>query len=125
NMSSWVLYLSAALPLLLGFMGVLIALREDWAKKHRRLVIGAFAVVSILGFYVAVRQIRESIKAEEAANRRADEANEKLHDSMDRLGKQGGDLNSKTDEIRRVESLNTELQNKLLGQSGEIIDSSW
>ena len=68
------LYLSEALPLILGVMGVLIAVREDWAKQHPWRVIGAFVVVSLIAFSVNVhnrvkserelKQSQEQIDAE-------------------------------------------------------------
>jgi hypothetical protein len=53
-------------------MGVLIALHEDWAKRHRWWVIVAFVAVSGLGFYANVKhreqlEIEASKSPEEAA----------------------------------------------------------
>lgn len=123
TMTDSLLYVSEAIPLVLGFMGVLIALHEDWAKRNRWWVIGAFVVVSGLGFYANVKH-RERLEMEASKSREdAAIANTKLADSIKNLGSQTNQIVTQGDEIKRVERLNTGLQNKLLDQSGQLIDS--
>lgn len=110
-------YLAVALPIVLGFMGVLLALHEDWAKRHRGFVIVAFVVIGSLAFYTAKQQLDQSTKEAAEAQSRLDTSNTRLSESLDRLGTQ-------SNEISRVQDLNTKLQNRLLDQSGQLIDSS-
>jgi len=116
--------ISIGSQVLLVVMGVLVALHEDWAKRHRWIVIGAFAAVGLVGFYTAVRDNRELTKERIQSEAKADAANAKLSDSMERLGTQTGEVKRDEGEIKRIAGLNTELQNKLLGQSGQLLDSS-
>lgn len=111
------LYISAASQLVLGFMGVLLALHEDWAKRHRSFIIAAFALAALFGFYTTIRQARDSARETAHAQTQAAEANIRLSNSLD-------NLNKSTAEISRVQRLNTQLQEQLLTRSGEIAELS-
>lgn len=117
-------YLNLATQFALILLGVGLSLLETWPKRHPWIVLAVFALVGGIAMFAAVRQGQENTKEKNEANRRTDEAqkqasesNAKLAASMDRLGAQ-------TDEIKRVQGLNTELQDKLLDQNGQLIDSS-
>jgi hypothetical protein len=120
DLSFWV----AVSQLALVLMGVWIALHEDWAKRHRFLVLTAFIVAGFAGLYMTRQQSRQSGEDVAAAQRQAAEANTKLSNTLEKINNQSNQIGSQTGEISRVQSLNTELQNKLLGQSGQLIDSS-
>src|SRR5436853_6754748 len=77
---------------ILVIMGAAVVARETFPKRHPWLTIGAFAVVGSIGMFASIQQGRESAKETAEAQLQATEASNRLHDSMDRLGKQNGDL---------------------------------
>jgi hypothetical protein len=120
DLSFWV----AVSQLVLVLMGVGIALHEDWAKRHRFLVLTAFIVAGFVGLYLTRQQSRQSLQEVAEAQRQAAEANAKLSNTLERINNQSVQIGNQTGEIQRVQGLNTDLQNKLLGQSGQLLNSS-
>jgi hypothetical protein len=97
----WLL-IAALAQLFLVLWGALVSLREDWAKRHRWLVLSAFAVLGFIGLVATAKQAGESAAA-----------NAKLAGSLDKLG-------TSTQEISRMTVLNTELQQRLLDSSKTV-----
>lgn len=95
---------SAIIQLVPAVLGAVVTLHEDWAKRHRVPILVVFVVAAIIGLLTTVRQGINS-----------GEASAKLSSSLDNLGKA-------TEEISRVTSQNTELQEKLLKQGQTIAD---
>jgi len=94
--------MAALSQLFLVGLGAVVSLQEDWAKRHRRGVLLAFAILGIVGLVATVKQAGESAKA-----------NTKLSDSLTSLG-------NSASEISRMATLNTQLQRRLLDQSDTI-----
>lgn len=118
------LFLNVLAQLVLIIMGVFVTLRDAWPRRHPWIVIAAFGMAGCVAMFATYRQNQLSARgAAEAqrqlveAQRKADESSAKLSASMERLGTQTG-------EIQRVQGLNTELQESLMGQSGQLIDST-
>jgi hypothetical protein len=129
--AEFLLYVSVVVQAALGFMGVYVAMHEDWAKEHRRLVIAAFSIVMLTGFFVTVRQIhlaaQEKAQAEKESaesRKQAAVAEQRLSDTLERVGTQTGQISNQTEEIGRVQGLNTELQRKLMESSSKLQQSS-
>ena len=101
----WLL-LSASAQFLLVVLGVIVSLQGDWAKRHWMAVLTAFVVLGGIGMYATIQQATESTTA-----------STKLATSIVNLGKA-------TNEISRVQALNTELQKRLLTQSDTIASLS-
>ena len=110
-------YLNLAAQFTLVLMGVLLALRDAWVKRHPNVVLLAFGLVGAVAMFAAVRQGQENTRETAEAKRQAAEANEKLVGTMDNLDRS-------TKEISRVQGLNIQLQQKLLGSSDQLLRSS-
>jgi len=102
--------MSAATPLLLGLMGVFVALHEDWAKQHKPVVIALFVLVSGIGFLVTTEQDRRLSSATTAAQ-------SALANSVSAPG-------AEASEIKEEQDRNTELQNQLINSNAELVTSS-
>lgn len=120
DLSFWV----AVSQLILVLMGVWIALHEDWAKRHRFLVLAGFVIAGFAGLYMTRQQSRQSGQEVAEAQRQAADANTKLSNTLEKINNQSIQIGNQTGEISRVQNLNTALQNKLLDQNGQLIDSS-
>jgi len=96
-------------------LGVIVAVKPQTGVEHPWLVIGLFVVLGGVGMIAAVRQQQVAAKETAEAQKQAAEANAKLATSIE-------NLNKGATEIARVQELNTKLQERLLGSSGEILD---
>src|SRR5713226_3348839 len=117
------MYLSLALgavTLIMAYLGYHYSVPRGASPRKRwllRIVFGGLAGLSFLLIVIQGHKADESEKEAKLAQAR-------LADSMDRLGRQTGEVQHDEAEIKRVQGLNTELQNKLLNQSGQLIESS-
>src|SRR6185503_17108720 len=102
---------------ILVLMGVSLVIRPKWPERHPLIVLVAFVLVGAIAMFAAVRQGQETSKQNAETQRHADEANARLITTLERI-------NAQAEEIKRVQDLNTNLQGKLLEQSGELINSS-
>lgn len=102
----WLLWVSAGTQLLLVILGAVVSLHEDWAKHHRWPILTGFAVLGVAGIYASTQQ---SVKSA----RDAAEANAKLTSNLSQI-------QSATNEANRLQTLNTDLQQKLLESSRTI-----
>lgn len=107
--------INAGCQFLLIIVGVIVAVKPNAAVEHPWRVIAAFVLLGGIGMLAAVRQQQIAAKETAEAQRQAAEANVKLANSIENLNKGAA-------EISRVQALNTELQMKLLGSSGEILN---
>jgi len=96
------LFTAAISQLLLVLLGAVVSLQEDWAKRHRALVLAAFAVLGCIGLIATAKRGSETATA-----------NQYLANSL-------GSLGDSTKEISRMTTLNTQLQEKLLQSSSAI-----
>jgi len=96
------LFIAALAQLLLVLLGAVVSLQEGWAKRHRYLVLSAFAMLGFIGLVATAKQGGESATA-----------NAKLAGSLDKLG-------DSTKEISRMTVLNTALQQRLLDSSKSV-----
>jgi hypothetical protein len=83
-------------------LGAVVALKDNWAKKHLAVALGLFAILGLLGMGTA---------AEQAVKSALDSSN--LNNAVTNLG-------TSTKEIGRMTDLNTKLQEKLVWQSQVI-----
>jgi len=97
----WVL-LSGACQFLLTVFGVVSSRYSDWANRNRWLVVAGFTIVGLIGLYATIQQVDKSA-------RDSTEARTTLQN-----------LQNSTEEIRRLQNLNTDLQRKLLASSDTI-----
>jgi hypothetical protein len=120
DLSFWI-YIS---QLILVLMGVWIALHEDWAKRHRFLVMAAFIVAGFAGLWATRQQSIQTGKEISEAQKEAAAANRQLSNTLEKINNQSVQIGNQTSEISRVQDLNTELQERLLGTSKEIASLS-
>ena len=97
----WVLA-AATSQFLLVILGVTVSLQDDWAKKHRVLIIGLFALLGLVGLSTSAKSARDAAIA-----------NSSLSESLN-------DLKKSSEDIVRLQGLNTKLQEQLL-ESNTII----
>ena len=107
--------MNAGCQFLLIILGVAVAVKPDIGLQHPWVVIGAFVLIGGAGMVAAIRQQQVAAKETAEAQRHAAEANFKLANSIE-------NLNKGATEIARVQALNTELQQKLLSSSGDILN---
>jgi hypothetical protein len=111
-MASWLtgidvlLWIAAITQLLLVLLGAIVSLQEEWAKRHKVMVLCFFAALGIGGLWATIAQAAKSA-------RETTEASGKLGTALTNLG-------TSTTEIARMTTLNTQLQGKLLDASGTI-----
>jgi hypothetical protein len=101
---------SASIPLLLGLMGIFVALHEEWAKRNKLLVSMTFVLVSTSGFVVTTALDRRARAETANAQMEAQKANDALTVKVDAL-------NLSTAKIKEIGDLNTDLQKQLIGSS--------
>ena len=95
---------SAIAQLFLLVLGLVVTLQEEWAKKHKWILIGAFVVFGGIAFVATMIQGRSSAKA--------------ATDLAVSLQK----LSAASIETQRQTALNTKLQGQLVSQSNTITD---
>jgi hypothetical protein len=103
NVYIWV---TVCAEFILTVVGAIVALHEEWAKLHRRLILSIFLIVGLGGVVTTLKTAQQSATA--SAN---------LDASISQLSKSSA-------EIARVAALNTKLQEQLLVQSSQIVGLS-
>jgi hypothetical protein len=106
--------MNASCQFLLIILGVVVAVKPDIGVKHPWIVIGAFVLIGGAGMIAAMRQQQIAARETAEAQRQTAEANSRLATSIE-------NLNKGATEIARVQALNTELQERLLQSSGDIL----
>ncbi len=101
---------SAAAQLILLILGVVVSLKEEWSKRNKLIVLAAFLFVGTIAMYATIQQSSNSAK--EMAT-----ANTKLSTSLQ-------ELSAASNEISRIQRLNTELQERLIASTGKITELS-
>lgn len=102
--SDFLLWLSLLVQFALTLLGAIIAIKEEWAKNHQKSVILLFVVLGVAGM---------GITAKQAFKGSADSTN---------LSNALTNLRTSTQEISRITSLNTDLQQTLLTQGKTLTD---
>jgi hypothetical protein len=102
-------------------VGVIVAVRPNAAVEHPWRVIAAFVLLGGIGMVAALRQQQISAQETAEAQRQAAEAGAKLSNNVENLNKGAAEMAKAQAEIARVQTLNTELQQRLLDSSGEIL----
>ncbi len=97
---------SALSQIALTILGVVVSIEQDWAKRHRILVLVSFFMFGAVGVIATNQQASESARETTAANTA--------------LSTGLTNLQRSTEEITRLQGLNTQLQQKLLDSSSEI-----
>jgi len=105
-MEIWTHWLSLSSQIALGFLGAVVSLLNEWAGKHKVLLLLSFAVL-VLTSTIATHQEWVDAAREKAT------AETKLSDSLSKL-------NERTEESTRMTALNTQLQQTLLGSNETI-----
>lgn len=106
--------------LLMAGLGYKMSESSSMTRRQKyvyRVIFGVCAVVSLVLIGVQGRKTDQSERAAEAANQKLSQSLEDIHKGSQEISRQQA-------EIARVQKLNTELQEKLLGQSGQLITSS-
>ena len=109
--------INASCQFALIIMGAVVVIRPKWPERHPWLILGSFALVGALGMFAGWKQQQVSARETAEAQKQLADSNAKLSSSLDRLGAQ-------SNEIARVQELNTALQQKLLDSSGKLLDQS-
>lgn len=73
---------------MLVLLGVWIALHEDWAKRHRFLVLASFVIAGFAWLYMTRQQSRQSSAEVAEAQKQAAEANTKLSNTLEKINNQ-------------------------------------
>ena len=97
---------SALSQLALLILGVVVTLQEQWATRHKTLLVFTFSVFGIVALVTTLKQGADSARA-----------NADLTTSLSQLGKA-------SIQIQHAGELNTKLQEKLLTQSTTITELS-
>lgn len=100
------LCIAAAMQLFSALLGAVVSVHDDWAKRHRALVLALFAALGVIGMIATIAQSVKSTREAEAAEGHLSGS---LHE-----------LAGATAETNRVAKLNTALQGKLLHQNDVI-----
>jgi hypothetical protein len=113
--------------LVMAYLGYHYSVPHEVSRKKRWLLRIAFIGLSIVSLALIAIQGHHADRSEAEArdaerDRKVVEA--RLNDTLDRVGRQTGQIQEDETEIKRVQGLNTDLQNKVLGQSGQLLDSS-
>jgi len=98
-------WLSVCLTLvggIVGFLGLFVSVKPQWAMRHSNLLAGTFAILTLLVVSLGIIQTR-----------RLGQASAGLAGSLERL-------RESSEEIARVQRLNTELQQRLLESNDTI-----
>jgi len=106
--------------LVTAYLGYHYSVPHEVSRTKRWLLRVAFISLSTVSLVLIAIQGTSRRSAEQEAKVSQD----RLNATIDRLGTQTGEIQRNENEIKRVQGLNTELQNKLLGQSGQLLDSS-
>jgi hypothetical protein len=101
---------SAAAQLILLILGVAVSLQEDWSKRNKLIVLAAFFIVGTIAMYSTIKQSSNSAKETAVANA-------KLSSSLQ-------ELSAASNEISRIQRLNTELQKQLVASTAKITELS-
>lgn len=91
-------------------LGAVVSLQEKWSKNHRWPLIAVFALLGMAGIWASNQQSVKSAKDNSAASA-------KLETSLT-------NLQTATAQISRLQSLNTELQQRLLASSRTVTELS-
>jgi hypothetical protein len=101
------LWIAAVTQLLLVILGATVSLQDEWAKKHKVMILIFFIVLGVTGLWATLVQSARSV-------REATEASGKLSTAL-------GTLGTSTLEISRMTTLNTKLQGQLIAQSEALV----
>jgi hypothetical protein len=100
------LWATVVAEFVLMLTGIIVALQQDWAERRRRLVLGAFCVVGLIGMGATLKTAQKSATTSE------------------RLSQSVEQLKSASKKISHDEKLNAQLQEQLLKQTATIAELS-